>query len=213
MLPFRPGRGGRRPGAGRKPEGDKAGVPHRPRSKVPSGCPSHVTVRLCAGLPRLRNRATDKVLRRCFRAANERSGFRLVHYSIQGNHLHLLVEAAGRQALARGMQGLSIRIAKALNRLWSRRGTVFADRFHDRVLRTPREIRNALAYVFHNARRHGLKILHGLDRYCSGWWFDGWKDTFTARNLPARPVAAPRGWLLRSGWRRHGLIRLDEAPG
>ena len=211
-LPF-VRRGGVRKGAGRKPNGDKAGVSHRPRSRLASRFPSHLTVRLREGLPRLRNRAAHRVLRGCFRAGNERFGFRLIHYSIQGNHLHFIAEAKDRPALARGVQGLLIRIAKALNKLWGRRGGVFADRYHDHVLRTPREVRHALCYVFHNARRHGLALAGGLDAYCSGWWFDGWKETFTATDVPERPTAEARTWLLQIGWRRHRLLRLDEVPG
>ncbi|HKO91462.1 MAG TPA: hypothetical protein VJU61_09940, partial [Polyangiaceae bacterium] len=72
---------------------------------------------------------------------------RIVHYSIQSNHVHLLVEADDRRALTAGLRGLFVRIAGALNRLWQRRGGVFADRFHERELRTPREVRNSLLYV------------------------------------------------------------------
>ena len=68
-------------------------------------------------------------------------------------------------------------------------------------------------YVFHNARRHGLLVAGGLDAYCSGWWFDGWKETFTATDVPERPTAEARTWLLQKGWRRHRLLRLDEVPG
>jgi len=50
-----------------------------------------------------------------------------------------------------------IRVAKGLNKLWARRGKVFADHYHDRILRTPREVRNALCYVLHNAKKHGLR--------------------------------------------------------
>jgi hypothetical protein len=137
---------------------------------------------------------------------------------VQTNHLHLLVEAKDRQSLSRGLQGLFIRVAKALNRLWGRKGTVFADRYHDHILRTPREVREALAYVLNNAHRHGRRTLYrgrvGPDAYGSGPWFDGWKERFTLRGGEGpRSVAAPRTWLLSVGWRRHGLIRLEEVPG
>lgn len=80
------------------------------------------------------------MLRTAFAAGSERFGFRLRQYSVQSDHRHLVVEGKDRRALSRGMQGLLIRIAKGLNRLWGRRGTVFADRYHDRILRTPREV-------------------------------------------------------------------------
>ena len=146
-----------------------------------------------------------------------------MHYSVQANHLHLIVEAKDRETLARGLQGLCIRVAKALNRVWGRKGTVFSDRYHDHVLRTPREVRNALAYVLNNARRHRCRSTAMTsdgrrvpcpDPYSSGCWFDGWKERFTVKGLQqaARPVAIGRTWLLNVGWRRHGLVRLDEVP-
>ena len=105
------------------------------------------------------------------------------------------------------MQGLLVRVARALNRLWARQGSVFSDRYHARQLRTPREVRAALVYVLLNARHHGLRIL-GIDPHSSGRWFEGWsrKLVVAARS----PGATAQTWLLRVGWRRHGLIGLDE---
>ncbi|MEW6073566.1 MAG: peptide MFS transporter [Planctomycetota bacterium] len=112
-------------------------------------------------------------MRAAFAGGKERFGFRLIHYSVLANHLHLIGEAQNRRALSRGMQGLAVRIAKGLNRHWGRRGKVFADRYHDHILRTPREVRSALAYVLRNAARHGVGGA-GADPYSSGRWFDGW---------------------------------------
>ena len=213
-LPFRSGRGGARPGAGRKPKRERAGVSHAPRGKLAARFPVHVTVRLAEGLPSLRNRRVYAALRTAFAAGCERFGFRLVQYSVQREHMHLMAEAKDRRALARGMQGLLIRVAKALNRLWERRGSVFGDRYHDRVLRTPREVRSCLAYVLNNARRHALRLAQGVDLYSSGCWFDGWKEQLRPRGVPApRPVAAARTWLLETGWRRAGLVGVTEVPG
>ena len=171
-------------------------------------------MRVQRGLQSLRREPEYRVLRGVFVKGCARFGFRLVHYSVQRDHLHLLVEAKDRTALSRGMQGLAIRIARALNRLWSRRGRVFADRYHDRVLRTPREVRNALAYVLNNARRHGLRLAQALDVFASGPWFDGWRENLTVRNRPFEvPVTGARTWLLRRGWRRHGRLSVLEVPG
>ena len=218
-LPFR-GRGGARPGAGRKATGTRAGVPHRPRGTLASRHPVHVTARLRAGLPGLRRRQTLGALYAPFAAGGERFGFRLVQWSVQDDHLHLLVEAKDQHALARGMQGLLIRVAKALNRQWKRRGSVFVDRYHSHVLRTPREVRNALAYVLNNALHHcrgfGLRRITArlIDPFASGAGFDGWSvqpEVVMVSGAP--PPAAARTWLLRTGWRRHGLIRPGEVPG
>ena len=166
------------------------------------------------GLPGLRSRGGYAALRGAFAAGCERFGFRLTQYSVQRDHVHMMCEAKDRRALARGVQGLLIRVAKALNRLWGRRGSVFADRYHDRVLRTPHDVRRALAYVLNNARRHGLRLAQAMDFFSSGPWFNGWREKFTARGVPeVRPVAEGRTWLLREGWRRRGLIGLTEVPG
>jgi len=154
------------------------------------------------GLPSLRSQATLRALREVFGAAKDRLGMRLVHFSIQSNHIHLLVEANGRNVLSKAMQGLSVRIARRLNRLWERAGRVFADRYHDHVLKTPAEVRNALSYVLNNARKHGRKLKQLLDPFASGRWFDGWKEGVPARGEAESPVAKAGTWLLGLGWKR-----------
>jgi len=181
--------GGKRRGAGRKPTGERAGASHKTRTPLAARFPVHVTVRLKKGLPSLRRKRAWRVVRRAFAKGGERFGFRLIHYSVQSNHLHLIVEAKDRRALSKGMAALSIRIAKGLNKLWRRRGKVFADRFHDHVLRTPTEVRNALRYVLCNAWRHGIRYVDGL-------------DPFTSADAGSAPLPGPRTWLLSRGWRR-----------
>jgi REP element-mobilizing transposase RayT len=184
------------------------------RAKFAARHPVHVTVKLRERLPTLRSRRVYAALRAAFAAGCDRFGFRLAQYSVQRDHIHMIVEAKDRPALARGVQGLLIRVAKALNRLWSRKGSVFADRYHDRILRTPKEVRSALAYVLNNARRHGLRLAQGMDVFASGCWFDGWREKVRTRGIPAVcPVASARTWLLCVGWRRRGLVRLSEVPG
>ena len=204
-----PGRGGRRPGAGRKPTGPRAGVPHAQRPRHDARHPVHVTLRAVQGLRSLRAENVFPALRRNL-GASSRHGFRVVHYSVQGNHLHLIVEADDKQKLARGMQGLGIRLAKAVNRLLGRCGAVWSDRYHARALRTPREVRNGLVYVLLNARKHGA-IGRGIDPCSSGTWFDGWRERIGAPACPS-PVARARTWLLTVGWRRGGLVSMGEAP-
>jgi len=214
LLPFGNGWGGARKGAGRKPNGERAGVSRLRREVLAARFPVHVTVRLRQGLPCLRRKNEYAALRRAFAAGCERFGFRLVQYSVQRDHLHLLAEANGRGALARGMQGLLVRVAKGLNRLWGRRGSVFGDRYHARVLCTPKEVRAALVYVLQNAKKHGLRYAQAVDRFSSAVWFDGWREALTVRGLEgvARPVAASRTWLMGVGWRRHRLLGFDEVP-
>jgi len=181
----------------------------------------HVTSKLVAGLPELRDWKCYRVIWNALKHAGQRPGrradgeFRVIEYSIQSNHLHLFVEASDKDALARGMQGLKISIAKGLNQLWERGGELWADRYHNRSLRTPREVRNALRYLLDNARRHGRRWRYGdgkvrPDPFSSGLWFDGWRnyapDGFLAA---ASPAARARSWLARVGWRRHGLLLLQ----
>jgi len=227
--------GGARRGAGRKPTGPRARVSHDMRPALSSRHPVHVTIRLRAGLPSLRQERARVAVARAFAAGNDRFGFRLSQFSLQSNHLHLIAEADDRRALSRGMQALLVRVARALNRLWRRCGSVFSDRFHARALRTPREVRSALLYVLQNARHHGLRLA-GIDPYSSGPWFDGWNvrravppptsrngdrpriDGILAPTMDTRepgfghPVVPARTWLMKVGWRRHGFIDVDETP-
>jgi REP element-mobilizing transposase RayT len=176
----------------------------------------HVTWKVRGELPSLRRVSLVREVRSRFAQACERGEFRLVHYSIQADHVHAIVEAEDEGALARGMKALGARLARAANRVFHRRGPVLAARFHMRVLRTPREVRNALAYVLLNARRHAAKAGRALrgkprvDPASSGDGFDGWRERAPDR---AGGVAVARTWLLRVGWRRHGLIALAEVPG
>lgn len=207
------GRGGRRPRAGR-PRSTDSGVSHQARPALAARHPVHVTMRVQAGLPSLRGKRAFRVVRAALAAGREREGFRLAHFSVQTNHLHLLVEARDRPALSNGMNGLAVRIARRLNRLWRRRGKLFADRFHARVLRTPRQVRAALGYVLRNLARHGRRLA-GIDRCSSGPWFDGWTEPVVLVDEPPgrRPCVPPRTWLLAVGWRRHGPVPFDLVPG
>jgi REP element-mobilizing transposase RayT len=213
------GWGGPREGAGRKPSSRRPPVHHVRRGPVPGRAPAHVTLRVCRGVPSLRSRRFLRVFRSSLRQACERGNFRVVHYSVQRDHVHLLVEAAGKDAMGRWMMSVGARLARAVNRVFGRSGPVVHGRYHIRVLRTPREVRNALAYVLLNARKH-WKHVHGhapparLDAASSGRWFDGWPQRLPGRPRPGkREVAPPRTWLLCVGWRRHGLVALGEVPG
>jgi hypothetical protein len=129
---------------------------------------------------------------------------------VQRDHLHLIVEAEDGRALSRGIQGLAIRLAKALNRVLCRRGRVWGDRDHVRALSTPREVRKALVYVLQNWRKH-MPGIRGLDPCSSAVWFSGWRRAIPTEAARS-PVVAPRSWLAAVGWRRLGLIGDDEAP-
>ena len=121
------------------------------------------------------------------------------------------------------MKSIGSRLAHAVNRIHGRSGAVLDGRYHHRSLRSPREVRRALAYVLLNARRHLAKRRHAarartvhLDGASSARWFDGWRPQVASRlpeNEMPREVARPRTWLLRVGWQRHGLVDPAEVPG
>jgi REP element-mobilizing transposase RayT len=184
----------------------------------------HVTLRVRATLPSLRDGRFVREFRRSLAEACERGDFRVSHYSLQGDHAHLIVEARGKDALARGMKSIAARLARALNRTFGRSGPVLDGRYHHRSLRSPREVRRALAYVLLNARRHLQRHRRTaraarrarLDPASSARWFDGWRPEAASCPPEAperREVARPRTWLLRVGWRRHGLVDPEEVPG
>ncbi|MBW2275262.1 MAG: transposase [Deltaproteobacteria bacterium] len=178
----------------------------------------HVTLRVRSGIPSLRKRRLVQALRKAFGVACERGDFRLVHYSVQRNHLHLIVEAEDQDALSRGMRSLGTRIAHAVQRIFAVKGRVLEGAYHAHILRTPREVRHALRYVLLNVRKHwrefkGEAPPMGLDECSSGRWFDGWKRQLPASRAGPREVAPAGSWLLRSGWRRHGLIDPASVPG
>jgi REP element-mobilizing transposase RayT len=145
--------GGRRRGAGRRPRGERAGVAHRRRPALSARHPVHVTWRMRDGSGNLRTGACVRFLRRAFLLASH-ARFQVVHHAILGNHIHLLVEAEDERALARGMQGLGIRIAKGIGRLRGHRGRALADRYHAHILATLAETLRARRYLLDNARRH-----------------------------------------------------------
>jgi REP element-mobilizing transposase RayT len=162
-------------------------VSHDARPSFSRPTPAHVTLRVREDVPSLRSSRRFSAIRRSFKALQAKHSLRLVKFSVLGDHLHLIVEADDGQALSRGMQGLCIRLAKALNKVLARKGSLFDDHYHSHLLATPREVAHALAYVRTNAQRHfGVP---GLDYYSS--------DHIEWRDL----LAAPVSWLLGVGWK------------
>ncbi|MBL8899727.1 MAG: transposase [Planctomycetes bacterium] len=208
--------GGKRKGAGRKPKSAEPGMPHRQRARKKRGQPLLITVRLADGLPSLRRGGAAPLVLAALSASSDRHGMKIIHYSIQANHLHLLVEADDRECVARGMNALLSPLARALNKLWARRGKVFPERYHDEVISTPTQARNALRYVLQNGKKHGVVPRSSIDLCSSAPVFDGWKMGPTIASVPSAPavaVLAPAStWLLTTGWRRHGLLDIHELP-
>jgi REP element-mobilizing transposase RayT len=201
--------GGRRPGAGRKP-GPRPWVPRLPRPAHDASHPVHVTLRARREAGSLRARDVFPHLRDTIGKASS-GRFRVVHFSVQRDHVQLLVEANAREALIRGLQGLAIRLARAVNRARRRTGKVWADRYDARPLRTPREVRDALVYLLMNWRKQ--RAGQGeVDPCSSAVYLRGWRDRGYLVLGRTPPVVPPHTWLLRVGWRRHGPLDVRDRP-
>ena len=214
--------GGRRAGAGRKPaNGVKAGMPHVARPRLSRNHPVHVTVRVERDVPELRRRNAYQCASWALIRMAARQDFRIVHISIQRTHVHLLVEAENEDALSRGVRAFEISFARRINRALRRKGRVFRDRYHAAQIKTPRQARNAFAYILNNWRRHREDRAHAwkLDPFSSAIAFDGWRGHEHSagfrppRGYLALPVKYATLWLLKEGWRRCGLIDPRERPG
>lgn len=203
------GWGGRRERAGRKPIGRTAKVRHGRRPFHERRLPVHVTTRVARGIPNLRRRALARAIgNTIFRAPRGRAAtFRVVHFSVQADHLHLIVEAGSARSLGRGLQGLLTWIARRVNRACGRAGQVFPERYHARELETPTEVRRAVGYVIHNWKKH-VRGAQGIDEWSSGPWFYGVVEP----DRPS-PVRRPVTWLLRGGWKRAGDLPSSWRPG
>ena len=184
-----PQRGGKRKGAGRKRRAWRPRVSHKARAQFDKPAAVLVTLRVAADVWNLRSKRCFGVIEDCFAGARARFGLRIIEFSVLGNHLHLLVEADSSAALSRGMQGLNVRIARAINRLMDRRGSVFDDHYHSLLLETPTKLVNAIGYVLGNHEHHYGPSC-GVDPYCS------------LACVRQGILATPTTWLIRIGWQR-----------
>ncbi|HEX3761677.1 MAG TPA: transposase [Kofleriaceae bacterium] len=222
-------RGGKRRGAGRKPKGARAGERHEARPAFKPYHALHVVMRVAPEVGSLRRRAMYKALRAATLTAALRERFRIVHISLQRTHVHLIVEAEHKTALARGMQGFSVSAARHINTALGnggrrRRGSVFVDRYHVEVITTPTRARHAISYVLSNWRKHGedrdgLPSTWLVDPFSSGISFPDWKELQDqAWMWPIREtydpliVRRPTTWILAEGWKKAGEISAREVP-
>ena len=223
-------RGGKRRGAGRKPTGRRAGERHAARPEFKPYHGLHVVMRIAPSVGSLRCRKMYKAMRDATITAALREWFRIVHISLQRNHVHLIVEAEHKAALGRGMQGFAISAARHVNAALGdgerpRRGKVFADRYHVEVITTPTQARNAIKYCLSNWRKHredreGRASRWLVDPFSSAISFPDWAELEgqawmwpIRENYDPLMVRRPRTWLLREGWRRAGgSISAREVP-
>lgn len=206
------GWGGRRNGAGRK---NLSGtVAHAAREKVDFRKPLHITIRLAEGLSGLRTKHMHEQFTVALLNAKAK-GLRVLHYSIEGNHVHLLVECADNKALASGMNSFGTSFAKAVRKERGGKGKVFAGRYHLGVQKNPAQMKNTLAYVLLNQAKHENLIPYN-DRFSSSQHFNEWK-ALLGRNIGPiledwRPnknplpdhLSTPKSWLASKGWKIKG---------
>jgi REP-associated tyrosine transposase len=216
-------RGGKRRGAGRPPKGNRAGSPHKVRPELLARYPVHVVLRVISAVGNLRRRCVYQAIREATLTTARRQDFRIVHLSIQRNHMHLLVEAEHKLALASGMQGFQISAAKHLNAAISkgkpgprRRGAVFPDRYHAEIITSPTQARHTISYVLSNWRKHQEDRVSPMSSWTIDWFssaamFPGWAEYGEEPFLWRGPktydplvVYQPRTWLLRAGWKKGG---------
>ena len=166
----------------------------------------HVTTKVVAGLPNLRVKSVFRAVRAALLAGADRFGFRLVHYSVQRDHLHLIVEADDKVALRRGMVGLQVRLARQINKIAGRSGRVFVDRYHLQVLRSPTQVAHALRYLFDNGRKHarqrGVRMAED--------WLDPCSTAGLFHRL-RRGLVEARSWLLGAGWKKGIAVEPEAA--
>jgi len=225
--------GGKRRGAGRKPQGFRSGSPHDKRPKVNGEQALHIVLRVVPAVGSMRRRAMYKAVRDASVVVAIRERIRILHISIQRTHIHLLVEAANKVALARGMQGFQISVARNINtalgpdKYRRRRGPVFAGRYHLVVITSPRQARNALSYLLNNWRKHqedrrGEARTWMVDPFSSGFSFPDWReleDKDLMWEIPENRKAyeplivyRPRSWLMETGWKLGGSISVWDVP-
>ena len=225
-------RGGTHKRSGRPKRGVRASERHKVRPALNASHPVHVIVRAVAGLGSLRNPHAFAAIKEAIHATFKlEETFRIVHFSIQRAHIHLIVEASDRLLLGKGMQVFGISAAKHINATLRgpdgkrRRGSVFADRYHAVMLRSPTQVRNTICYVLNNWRHHheeNQKFRYAwlVDPYSTAVTFAGWMEVIERRRRldpPASYVAASmvagRTWLLNVGWKKLGPISIFKVPG
>jgi REP element-mobilizing transposase RayT len=220
MVGARKQHGGRRPGAGRKKTGKRVGGPHRKRPPLSRNHAVHVTLRTTRF--ELRQRSMYHAIRKGLLRVIGRPDFRVVHVSIQQNHLHLVVEADHERSLSKGMQALCMHVAREINLAMGCTGKVFSHRYHAAQITNAQYARNVLSYVLNNWRRHRVDWHNGrmfktvLDLYSTAGHLDGWKGRpalETREGYIPLPASPPRTSLLRFEWKQFGLLDPYARPG
>jgi hypothetical protein len=225
-------RGGKRCRAGRPPKGYRAGSPHTAREVLHERFPVHVTLRVVREIGSLRKKAAYHAIRQATLTSAASGRIRIVHLSVQRTHLHLLVEAKNEKLLAAGLQGFQVAAAKYLNTAYGkvtkgprRQGVVFVDRYHAEIIRSPTQMRHAMAYVLLNFRKHREDQVAPMDQwktdwFSSAWTFPHWTEYGDEAFLWRGPTTyeplwtwLPQTWMAAEGWKKISpTISCHEVP-
>lgn len=206
--------GGRRPGSGRKRIHSK-GVAHRVREIVSARTPLHINFKYRT---QIKNKFCLKLLKKAIMNARSK-GLRIVHFSLQSNHIHLIIEAENNEILTKGMRSLTITFAKGL-----KAGKVQLERYHLHVLRTIREAKNATLYVLFNQQKHEKGKYSKIDEFSSLLLIDKSLEiirnfvrknriTLTIKRIDPWKLDHERSYLLKEGLRQISLrLATSENP-
>ena len=218
--------GGKRKGAGRKPafaaNGNRVHGSHARRGRVTKAAPLHVSIKVVAGLPSLRDARLWGAVHGAIRGSRRGEEFRITAISVMSNHVHVVIEAANNGAFTAGLKSLNGRLARAVNRALGRRGRVVEPRSHVHALGTPTEYRNAVSYVLRNGERHGAWRPWGgtgaprPDPRSSAAWFPHWREkelALQAGQMAADAVDDTRSWMARRAFEGVELSFRDAVAG
>lgn len=180
--------GGRRTGSGRKRIHSR-GVAHRTREKVSSRTPCHVNFKFRCNI---KNKFALRLLKRAIVRARL-TGLRVIHFSLQSNHVHLIIEPINNDILTKGMRSLTITFAKGLQK-----GKVQVERYHLHVLRSIKEARNAAFYVLFNKQKHEKGICSTIDEYTSLLGMKDWRKLvkeYAVKNRQTLKIGKHKVWV------------------
>jgi REP element-mobilizing transposase RayT len=150
--------------AGRTAIHDK-GIRHISREDIKKPTSLHLTIKVRENKADIKNKQILKALHHSIKRARMKR-LKIVHYTLEYNHIHLLVEAEIKQLVHQGMQAFGISLAKKINTIKRLKGTVYKHRYHLRKINSPRDLKNVLHYIFNNGIHH-KRTSNVLDSYNS----------------------------------------------
>ena len=148
--------------AGRPAIHDK-GIRHRKREEIKRARPLHLTIKL--NRAQMQNKMILKHLKHSIKRGRLK-GLRIIHFSLQNDHVHLYAESESNLILTQGMKALGVSFAKRINKHFKTKGQVYKTRFHLRVLRSASEAKNVINYILKNGVKHN-RTKSFIDSYSS----------------------------------------------